>query len=124
MKTLKNILIAGVSLIIILLLGFQTSCTVNNDNPDSDTNRITIDSNTVLINNSTFTPQSLTVGRGTRVLWRNQDSMDHTVTSNNGFFDSGNIRSKGSFSFVFSDAGSYQYHCRIHPQMTGTIVVR
>jgi plastocyanin len=123
MKTIRNILITGVFLLIVMFLGFQTGCTVNNDNPN-DTNSVVVDSNTVLINNSTFTPATLTVKKGTRVVWKNLDSMDHTVTSNNGYFDSGNIRNKGSFNFLFPDAGTYQYHCRIHPQMTGTIVVR
>jgi plastocyanin len=121
MKTIKSILFAGGLVFIIMFLGFQTGCTVK-DNLNNDT--IAFDSNTVIIRNSTFTPSQLKVKPGKRVVWRNLDGMDHTVTSNNGLFDSGNLRDQASFSYVFTDAGIYQYHCRIHPQMTGSVVVQ
>jgi plastocyanin len=124
MKIIRDIFIAGILVFIIMIIGFQTGCTVDQDNLNNDTNNVAIDSNTVIIQNSIFTPSSLTVKQGTRVIWQNQDGMDHTVTSNNGLFDSGNIRNKGSFSYKFTDMGTYQYHCRLHPQMQGSIIVQ
>lgn len=124
MKTLRNVFIAGILVFILMMTGFQTGCTVDQDNLNNDTNNVAIDSNTVIIQNSTFSPSSLTVKPGTRVVWNNQDGMDHTVTSNNGLFDSGNLRARSSFSYKFTDIGTYQYHCRLHPQMTGNIIVR
>jgi plastocyanin len=124
MKTLKNVLFAGSFVFIVLFLGSQAGCTVQKDNPNKDTTNAAIDSNTVIIRNFSFTPSQLIVKPGVRVTWRNQDGMDHTVTSNDGLFDSGNLKDKASFGYVFTDAGTYQYHCRLHPQMTGSVVVK
>jgi plastocyanin len=49
--------------------------------------------------------------------------MQHTVTADDGSFDSGPIAQGETFSQVFNAAGSVGYHCEIHPQMTGTIIV-
>jgi plastocyanin len=57
------------------------------------------------------------------VTWHNNDSVDHTVTSNSGDFDSGAIRPGGSYSQTFDTAGVYSYHCSIHPNMHGMVIV-
>lgn len=75
-------------------------------------------------NGQFYTPQSLTVKVGTTVKWVNHDGTTHTVTSKgSNAFDSGYIPAGGSFGFKFSQPGSYQYYCTLHPWMTGTIVV-
>lgn len=66
---------------------------------------------------------TFTVVAGTTVCWRNQDGWTHTVTSNTGVFDSGVIALGDTFSFTFDAAGSYAYHCELHPAMAGTINV-
>jgi plastocyanin len=71
-----------------------------------------------------FTPASITVSPGTTVKWNNNDNMTHTVTGDDNSFDSGNISAGSSFSRMFSVAGTYTYHCTIHPSMTGTVVVK
>jgi len=79
--------------------------------------------NTVTIQDYSFQPSTLTVPRGTTVTWRNQGSVDHTVTSDtNGLFDS-RVGPGKEFSFSFSTPGTYNYHCSIHTSMHGTIVV-
>ncbi len=80
--------------------------------------------NAVSIVNMSFSASSLTVTAGTTVTWTNQDAITHTVTADDNSFDSGNIASKGTYSKVFSKAGTYTYHCKIHPGMLGTIVVK
>ena len=70
-----------------------------------------------------FQPNSLTVQVGTIVTWVNHDSVDHTITSDDVKFDSGNIMSGGEFKFTFSQPGTYSYHCSIHPSMTGAVTV-
>jgi plastocyanin len=70
-----------------------------------------------------FSPASFTVKVGTAVTWVNKDGTTHTVTSKTGLFDSGNFATGDTFKFTFTQAGSYQYYCTIHPWMTGTIVV-
>ncbi len=70
-----------------------------------------------------FSPASLTVSVGDTVTWLNTDSMTHTVTSDTGAFDSGLLSPGDRWSYTFTQAGTYAYHCTPHPQMTGTIVV-
>ena len=78
----------------------------------------------VTLSGFAFSPATVTVPAGTKVTWTNKDSTTHTVTSNTGAFDSGNVPVGGTFSFTFSRAGTFQYHCNIHPSMTGKIIVQ
>jgi len=80
--------------------------------------------NQVFIQNMAFNPGVISVAANTTIMWTNKDGVTHTVTSNTGKFDSGNIAPGGTFSFKFADAGSYPYHCTIHPNMTGTVNVQ
>ncbi|HVX27862.1 MAG TPA: cupredoxin family copper-binding protein [Parafilimonas sp.] len=79
--------------------------------------------NSVSIVNFTFSSSSLTVTSGTKVTWTNNDATTHTVTADDGSFDSGNIAPGGTFSHTFNSAGTYAYHCNIHTTMKGKIVV-
>ena len=78
---------------------------------------------TVSIKNFSFQPPTLTVSAGTTVTWHNQDGTDHTITSDTGLFDSGVVNPGKKFSFGFDAPGSYSYHCSIHPNMQGKIIV-
>lgn len=70
-----------------------------------------------------FSPGTVSVPLGTVVTWINQDAQGHTVTMPS-VFDSGPIPPNGGrWSWVASAAGTYTYHCLIHPDMNGTIVV-
>jgi plastocyanin len=74
-----------------------------------------------------FTPSQITVAKGGTVTWTNNDNTTHTVEddlSNVGGPASGDIPPGGTYSFTFNKTGSFQYHCRIHPSMRGTIVVK
>ena len=77
----------------------------------------------VEIENFAFTPATITVKVGTTVTWTNKDTVRHTVTSDKGLFDSGLFGKGESFSFTFTEAGTYTYHCTPHPNMKGTIIV-
>ena len=72
-----------------------------------------------------FSPNPANVTVGQRVAWRNSAGQTHTATQNNSSFDTGNINS-GSQSAVITmgAAGTFAYHCAIHPSMTGSIVVQ
>jgi quinohemoprotein ethanol dehydrogenase len=71
-----------------------------------------------------FAPASVDVAVGTAVTWTNNDSVTHTVTADDKSFDSGNLDPGKTFSFTFTKAGTYTYHCAIHPNMKATIVVK
>ena len=80
--------------------------------------------NSVTIANFAFSPQTLMVKVGTKVTWTNKDKVTHTVTADKGAFSSGPLAPGNSFSFTFTQAGTYSYHCSIHPFMMATIVVQ
>jgi plastocyanin len=69
-------------------------------------------------------PDALNVAVGTTVTWTNTDSISHTSTSDANMWNSGIVAPGGQFSFAFQTAGTFPYHCAIHPGMVGTVVVR
>ncbi len=71
-----------------------------------------------------FQPSTMTIPRGATVMWHNNAPTTHTVTSNTGAFSSGNLAPGATFTHQFTQAGTYQYHCSIHPFMTATITVQ
>ncbi len=78
----------------------------------------------VKIINFAFKPKTITIAKGTKVKWTNGGSVSHTTTSNNGLWDSGVLAPGAAFGRVFRKAGTFKYHCTIHPTlMHGKIVV-
>jgi plastocyanin len=77
----------------------------------------------VTIANFAFGPASLSVAAGTTVTWTNEDTTAHTATADDGSFDSSSIAPGATFSQAFDTAGTFAYHCSIHPNMTATIEV-
>jgi plastocyanin len=73
-----------------------------------------------------YAPSSFTVviGVNNTVTFVNQDNTNHTVTANDGSFDSGNIVPGGSWSHAFTTPGTYSFHCIYHTWMKGTIEVK
>jgi plastocyanin len=72
-----------------------------------------------------FAPATLTVAKGTKVVWSNASDAPHTVTSDTGTTLASSIitPSGGMFSFTFTQSSTYTYHCTVHPYMKGVIVV-
>ena len=77
----------------------------------------------VQIDNFTFTPGAINIKAGTRVTWINHDDIPHTVDSTEGKFRSGALDTDDKFEFRFAEPGEYAFYCRIHPKMTGKIIV-
>ena len=76
----------------------------------------------VAIDNFAFSPAALNVKMGQQVTWTNKQGVAHTVTADGGAFDHP-MPSGATFSFTFAKAGTFAYHCTIHPFMKGTVVV-
>ena len=78
----------------------------------------------VTIQGYAFSPNSITVviGVNNTVTWTNNDAVTHTVTSDNKTF-SGDVRPGNTFTFTFTAAGVFPYHCSIHAFMTGEVIV-
>ncbi len=77
----------------------------------------------VNIKDYAYDPSTITIPAGTSVTWTNLDTVPHTVTSTNGKFDSGILGQGRIFNYTFSDPGTYNYYCTIHPYMKGQVVV-
>lgn len=79
----------------------------------------------VTIDNFSFDPQTITVPKGTRVVWKNRDDIPHTVVSDDkSTFKSHALDTDDSFSYTFDKPGTYGYFCSIHPKMTAKVVVQ
>lgn len=78
----------------------------------------------VMIDNFVFSPVPLTVKIGTTVTWINHDDIPHTVDSTQGKFKSAALDTDDKFEFHFTEAGEYPFYCRIHPKMTGKVIVQ
>jgi plastocyanin len=89
----------------------------------SSTGGGTSSGNSVSIKNYAFSAATVTVASGTTVTWTNNDAVTHTVTADDGSFDSGNVVPGATFSHKFSTAGTVNYHCSIHTTMKGSVVV-
>jgi 3',5'-cyclic AMP phosphodiesterase CpdA len=77
-----------------------------------------------VIDNFAFAPKELTVKAGSTVDWTNKDDTPHTVTSDEGAFASPVMDTDQRFRFVFEKPGKFPYHCKLHPTMTGVVVVQ
>ena len=77
----------------------------------------------VLIADFSFTPPTVTITKNQYVTWRNTGLATHTATQDVSGFDTGNIGAGSQAILYFPTAGTYNYHCNVHPSMTGTVVV-
>ncbi len=78
----------------------------------------------VKIDNFAFNPAVITVKAGTQVIWINKDDIPHTVDSSEGKFKSSALDTDDKFEFKFSEPGEYPFFCRMHPKMTGKVIVQ
>jgi len=99
----------------------------SNQPPGGGTTTTPAATNEVVIKSSSFQPSEITVAAGDTVTWTNEDSATHTVTGDKTVagddFESGNLGNGKTFSHTFSQAGTYPYHCSIHTNMKGTVIV-
>ena len=91
----------------------------------SGTASTTIGGALIRMSGQSFVPPSVTIKAGQYVTWRNDDAIAHTTTENStpAAWDSGPLNPGTTYLRYFGTAGSFSYHCAIHPGMTGTVVV-
>jgi len=75
------------------------------------------------IKNFLYDNPNITITQGDTITWTNNDAATHTATSDKPLFDTGSLTTGQSASFTFNTAGTFPYHCSIHPFMTATITV-
>jgi plastocyanin len=85
---------------------------------------ISIVSGASIKTNTAYSPNPMVISAGGTVTWTNNDNTSHTSVGDDGSWNSGNIAPGAQFSRTFSTAGSYTYHCSIHPGMVGTVTVQ
>ena len=79
---------------------------------------------TIEIKSFSFQTSELEINAGDTIVWTNQDSVSHTVTSDSGSELNSNYLSKSqSYSHTFMQAGTFNYHCTPHPYMKGKVIV-
>ncbi len=115
---MKKTLIIGLLIAVVLISGCYGGPKAGTPNATSQPGR----PNTVEIKDFTFVPETITVPKGTAVTWINKDSAPHTVTGEG--FGSDSLSQGQPYSNTFSQPGTYEYRCTIHPSMPhGKVVV-
>lgn len=104
--------------------GGQDSGSAIPTTPSADGVRVSIVTGSLSLTNTAYSPNPITVQRGGTVTWTNNDNTSHTSTSDSGAWNSGTIAPGATFTMSFPTAGSFPYHCTIHPNMVGTVSVQ
>jgi plastocyanin len=113
MKTIITKLAAALSMAALIIAPLATPLSAAN----ADQSQVTIYDNY-------YSPQTITIARGSTVTWVNSGTMNHTVTSDTGLFNSGTLTPASTYSITFSATGTFAYHCQFHQGMTGTVIVQ
>jgi plastocyanin len=82
-----------------------------------------VEAGRALMQDYLFLPETITIKKGTTLTWTNEDEAVHTVTADDGSYDSGRLGLGATFSRTFDRAGTFSYSCAIHPPMKATLVV-
>jgi plastocyanin len=107
---------AGVAALVIFVVSAGPPALAQSDDPRVD------------MKNFAYVPTQIHISAGQTVTWTNGDYLAHTVTADDGSFDSGYIGLGGTFSKEFDTPGTYQYYCAPHggPGLVGmaaTVIV-
>ncbi|MFA5723520.1 MAG: plastocyanin/azurin family copper-binding protein [Candidatus Pacearchaeota archaeon] len=120
----------GIAVIaVILIVGYvwyNGSKPIDNPNVNLPDNNISSLGKTynIEITNLAFSTLSLTIKQGETVIWKNLDSQTHTVTSDKqDEMSSKLLKTNEVYSHTFNTAGTFDYHCEVHPSMKATVIV-
>src|SRR5262245_58279580 len=109
------------SLVLLVCLTIATLACGKSSSPTSRSSGSLV---TVNINNSVYSPNPATIKVGQQVNWKNNDSITHTATLEGMFNNVISPMSAQGAPVTFSSAGTFNYHCTLHPGMNGSIVVQ
>lgn len=102
-----------------------TEATTSTKAPETTTTAPTpVETTSVAIQNYTYEPLAISVKVGDTVTWTNGDDFAHTTTSDDDVWDSGPLDPTTTFTYTFTEAGTFAYHCDIHNFMNGSVVVQ
>jgi plastocyanin len=81
------------------------------------------DARSVGIGDNFFDPPDAAIEPGSTITWTNNGALPHTVTADDGSFDSGVLNPGDSYTVAFDGQGTVTYYCTIHPEMRGSVTV-
>lgn len=130
MTDTKKMIIAGIVVIVLVVFYFIGSKTGKISTPGQPLfstpapkeNEIR-ENYVVTIENQSFNPTNSIIKAGETVSFVNQSQADHRAIADDGSFDTGVIKPNNEITITFNNPGTFSYHCALHPEMTGTIVV-
>ncbi len=114
-RTVSTLSVAALVIVLLMVVGRAKSFGAPVE--DSPTTQIKID-------NFVFSPNPLTVPVGSTIRWTNQDDIPHNVVSDDKSFKSKALDTDETFTYTFTQPGTYTYFCSIHPKMTGKVIVQ
>jgi plastocyanin len=127
MTSYAHLLFSTVCAVLIILACTAAGCSSSPAPSSASAQPAAPGGNTISIKNFAFEPSTLTVKTGTTVTWVNNDGASHTIVSDTGStasFSSDPFATGASYTFTFTQPGTYPYHCSIHPTMKGEIIVQ
>jgi plastocyanin len=126
-KVILPVVLALLSFVLLLGCGSYSASPTTSRAPTATTSTASTSAladQAVTIANFAFSPQTLTIPKGTTAIWTNNDGTIHTVTSDNNVWDSGNLDPGKTFSYIFNQTGTFSYHCKIHSSMIAKVIVQ
>jgi plastocyanin len=92
--------------------------------PSGSATPVSIPRGADVLTSTAYNPNPVSVTVGTTVTWTNNDTTAHTATGDDGTWNSGTMLPGATFSRTFNTAGTFTYHCTIHPNMVASVMVR
>ncbi|HUQ85130.1 MAG TPA: cupredoxin family copper-binding protein [Candidatus Limnocylindrales bacterium] len=120
------ILLVVVAVAGLIVISKPQQRSMNGMSSDSKNSSEVVSTNSVSIKNYAFSPKQIKVKKGTTVTWENSDLVPHTVTKAEGSTigpDSEYFGKGKKYSYTFNDVGVFNYFCKPHPYMKGTVDV-
>ncbi len=119
-KVCLPIILAG----LVLLALFALSCAAQTTTPTTPPKSAQPQIYNVEIKSFSFNPPELTINKGDTVVWVNRDSAAHTIISDSGNeLSSPSISQNQEYRHTFTQSGTFNYHCSIHPSMKAKVIV-
>lgn len=103
-------------------LMYVTTISSNNIFGQTEVIEIVIGPESLKDEDDVYNPAHVTISKDDKVIWINKDFGIHTVTEIQGLFGSEDLRPDEKFEYTFENAGTYDYHCKLHPEMVGKII--
>lgn len=119
----RNIIIIS-SIALAILIGGSIVLMLQQGSSTDNATKNAVSTNQIAMKDMAFSPANVTVKANTTVTWTNDDTVKHSITSYDGHIPNSQDLSKGqSYSYTFTKTGTFKYHCGIHPNMTGLVIV-